>query len=284
MSGLVSLPIVVAGLGTGALYATSALALSVTYRVSRVLNLAQGSVALLAATVAARLEGWPTPLAILAALVVAGIAGLGLEVSTRASDPMARLTSVTGWLLVLSGVLGLGVFDDVIPRFALGEGTIPVGGVALGYDTALLIVLAVAVPIVLERWLATTSTGALVTAVADAPESSAALALDVVSVRRAVWLLSQVGVGLIGVLAAPTQGLEPITALVLLSGGLAAALIGGIDRLAGPVVVGFALGVVAAVLGGQVAPAFVDALLVSVVVGALALRSSVGGGLTEARV
>ena len=282
--GLVSLPIVVAGLGTGALYATSALALSVTYRVSRVLNLAQGSVALLAATVAARLDGWPTPLAILAALVAAGIAGLGLEVSTRGSDPMARLTSVTGWLLVLSGVLGLGIFDDTVPRFALGEGTIPVGGVALGYDTALLIVLAVAVPIALERWLATTSRGALVTAVADAPESSAALALDVVSVRRAVWLLSQVGVGLIGVLAAPTQGLEPITALVLLSGGLAAALIGGIDRLVGPVMVGFALGVVAAVLGGQVAPAFVDALLVSVVVGALALRSSVGGGLTEARV
>ena len=282
--GLVSLPIVVAGLGTGALYATSALALSVTYRVSRVLNLAQGSVALLAATVAARLDGWPTPLAILAALVAAGIAGLGLEVSTRGSDPMARLTSVTGWLLVLSGVLGLGIFDDTVPRFALGQGTISVGGVALGYDTALLIVLAVAVPIALERWLATTSRGALVTAVADAPESSAALALDVVSVRRAVWLLSQVGVGLIGVLAAPTQGLEPITALVLLSGGLAAALIGGIDRLVGPVMVGFALGVIAAVLGGQVAPAFVDALLVSVVVGALALRSSVGGGLTEARV
>jgi branched-chain amino acid transport system permease protein len=284
MSGLVSLPIVVAGLGTGALYATTALALSVTYRVSRVLNLAQGSVALLAATVAARLDGLPTLVAVLVALAVAGLAGLGLEISTRGADPMARLTSVTGWLLVLSGVLGLGVFDDVFPRFVLGQGTIPVGGVALGYDTALLIVLAVAVPAMLERWLATTSSGALVTAVADAPESSAALALDVVKVRRSVWVLSQVGVGLIGILAAPTQGLEPITALVLLSGGLAAALIGGIDKLAGPVIVGFALGVVAAVLGGQVAPAFVDALLVSVVVGALALRSSVGGGLTEARV
>jgi branched-subunit amino acid ABC-type transport system permease component len=280
----VSLPIVVAGLGTGALYATSALALSVTYRVARVLNLAQGSVALLAATTAARLDGLPHPIAIVIALAVAGAAGLGLEISTRSPDPLARLTAVTGWLLVLSGVLGFGLFADVVPLFALGRGTVRVGGVAIGYDTALLILLAVVIPVLLERWLATTHRGALVIAVADAPESAATLGLDVISVRRSVWFASQVVVGLVGVLAAPTQGLEPITALVLLSGGLAAGLIGGIDRLVGPVIVGFALGVAAAVLGGQVAPAFVDALLVSVVVVALAMRRTVGGALTEARV
>jgi len=280
----VSLPIVVAGLGTGALYATSALALSITYRVARVLNLAQGSVALLAATVAARLDGLPRPVSISVALAAAALAGLGLELSTRSADPLARLTAVTGWLLVLSGVLGFGVFIDAIPLYALGHGTVRIGGTAIGYDTALLIMLAIVVPVALERWLATTRRGALVTAVADAPESAAALGLDVLGVRRSVWVLSQVAVGLVGVLAAPTQGLEPITALVLLSGGLAAALIGGIDRLAGPVAVGFALGVAGAVLGGQVAPAFVDALIVSVVIVALAARRAVGGGLAEARV
>ena len=280
----VSLPIVIAGLGTGALYATSALALSVTYRVARVLNLAQGSVALLAAVVAARLDFLPAPIAIVLALAVAAIAGLGLELSTRSVDPLARLTAVTGWLLVLSGVLTFDAFRDLVPLYALGHGTVRVGGTALGYDTAVLIVLAVATPLVLGRWLASTRQGALVIAVADAPESAAALGLDVGGVRRLVWILTQAGVGLIGILAAPTQGLEPITALVLLSGGLAAALIGGIDRLAGPVVVGFSLGIVAAVLGGHVAPAFVDAVIVSVVVVALTLRRTVGGGLTEARV
>ena len=281
---IVSLPIVIAGLGTGALYATSALALSVTYRVARVLNLAQGSVALLAATVAARLGDAPRPVSIGAALAVAAIAGLGLELSTRSPDPLARLTAVTGWLLGLSGVLGFGAFSGLTPLYALGHGTVRVGGTAIGYDTALLIALAVVVPVTLERWLASTRKGALVIAVADAPESAAALGLDVIGIRRWVWLATQVGVGLVGILAAPTQGLEPITALVLLSGGLAAALIGGIDRLAGPVLVGFALGVAGAVLGGHVAPAFVDAVIVSVVVVALALRRTVGGGLTEARV
>jgi branched-chain amino acid transport system permease protein len=284
MSGLVSTPIVVAGLGTGGLYATSALALSLTYRASRVVNLAQGCVALLAATVAARLDGQPTIVAVTVAVAVAGAAGLGLERTTRSPDPLGRLTAVTGWLLLLSGVLGLGLFDDLVPRAVLGDGTVRIGGAALGYDTVALMVLAVVVPALLERWLTATRAGAVLTAVADAPDAARALAIDVAGTRRRVWLATQVAVGLIGVLAAPTQGLEPVTALVLLSGGLAAALIGGIDRLAGPVLVGFALGVLAAVLGGQVAPAFVDALLIAVVVVALSVRRSVSGGLREARV
>jgi len=281
---MVSVPIVIAGVGTGALYAVNALALTVSYRVSRVLNLAQGSVGLLAATVTARLHGLPTAVAAAVGIAVAALAGLGLERSTRSPDPLARLTSITGWLLLLSGVLGLGTFDDLSPRLPLGNGAVHVAGVALGYDTIVLVALAVAVPVLLERWLATAPSGAVVTAVADAPDASAALGLDVVRTRRLVWVVTQAAVGLVGVLAAPTQGLEPITALVLLAGGLAAALLGGIDRLAGPVAAAFGLGVLSAVLGGRVAPAFVDAALVMVVVIALALRREVGGAIAGARV
>jgi branched-chain amino acid transport system permease protein len=285
VSAWVSTEIVVAGLATGALYASSALTLSITYRASRVLNLAQGSVALMAASIVAKLDGLPVGLAVVIALAASVVMGLGLEATTRNPDPLARLTAVVGWLLALSGILATQTFHSVesSPRYPLGRGTLKLGGVALGYDQVALIVLAVALPIVLAWFLSSTPSGAKVMAVADAPESSRMIGLDVTTIRRVIWAATGGLVGVIGVLAAPTIGLQPTTALVLLAGGLAAALLGGVDSLIGPAVVGFALGQLKAVVGGHVSPALADAILISVVILALGLRRQAVGGPAEAR-
>lgn len=275
--------IVVAGLATGGLYATSALCLSTTYRVSRVLNLAQGATALLAACIVAALPGLPVLLAATVAIAAAAALGLAFEATTRETDPLARLTTVIGWLLLLAGVQAAW-FADTAPRFPLGTGTVRVAGVALGYDQLALVVLAVGVPAMLSRLLAAHSVGAQLLAVADAPESAATLGLDVTRIRRAVWLGTGALVGTIGVLAAPTIGLQAITALQLLAGGLAAALLGGIDRITGPAVVGFGLGLFTAVLGGHLAPALVDATLVAVVIVSLVVRQRAAGDPVGARV
>lgn len=276
--------LIVAGIATGGLYATSAFTLALTYRASRVLNLAQGAVALLAATAVAELSSVPVVLAALIAMAGCAVLGLVLEVSTRNPDPLARLTTVTGWLLALSALAGFEALADATPRFPLGTSTVSVAGVALGWDQVVLVVLAVALPVGLQQALRRTRAGALVIAVADAPESSHALAIDVVAISRVVWVGSMVLVGLVGILAAPTLGLEAVTSLKLLAGGLLAALVGGFDRLGRPVIAGFALGVLTALLGDQLAPAFVDALLVAGVIAALTVQRGALGAAREARV
>ena len=110
------------------------------------------------------------------------------------------------------------------------------------------------------------------------------LGLDILRVRRTIWVGGQALVAVIGILAAPTLGFDATVALELLSGGLAAALLGGLDRLTGPAVIGFALGILRASLGGHMSPALADGLLVTVVVLALSLRRQTVGGPMEARV
>jgi branched-subunit amino acid ABC-type transport system permease component len=277
-----SVAILVAGLGYGALFATSALSLSVTYRASRVLNLAQGAVALMAGCLFARFD-LPGPLAAVGAIGVAVGLGLVLEATTRNEDALARLTSVVGWLLALSGVVQV-ISKNLQPRYPLGHGTVRVLGVALGYDTLVLIALGIAAPIGLGWVLRNTAAGAQAVAVADAPEAAEMLGLDVLRTRRVIWVGSQAMVAMVGILAAPTLGFSPVVSLQLLAGGLAAALLGGLDRMSGPAVVGFALGLLRASLGGHMSPALADGLLVSIVVGALALRRASVGGPAEARV
>src|SRR5690606_18617763 len=63
--------VLVAGVVGGGQYARSAFCLCVTYRASKVLNLAQGAVWLAAATTFAMLDTWPTALAAAAAIAVA---------------------------------------------------------------------------------------------------------------------------------------------------------------------------------------------------------------------
>lgn len=275
--------VAVAGTIAGAQYALAALCISCTYRASRVLNLAQGGVALAAATLFAVLDTWPAAGAFAAAVVVSAALGAALERTTRVDDAPARLTVVIGWLLTLVGVLAL---RDGLqpPRVPLGRGTVGVLGIRVGYESVALVVLAVAVPALLWLVLERSRVGARVVAVADAPAAAEVLGVDTRRVRLGVWVTTQALVGVLGVLAATATGLDALTSLMLLAAGLAAALLGGVDRLVGPVVAGFSLGWASAWLGGEVAPSLRDALVLCVVVVALVARRTPVGGIATGRV
>lgn len=275
--------VVVGGAIAGAQFAVSALCISLTYRTSRVLNLAQGSVALAAATTFALLDEWPTALAAAAGVGVAVALGLALEATTRADEPLARLTAVAGWFLAIGSALTLRE-GLLLPRPVLGRGAVSVLDVRVAYGSVVLVVLAVIVPIGAWLVLGRTGLGARVVAVADAPSAARVLGLDVIGIRRVVWTATQGLVGVVGILAAPTTGLDPLTSFMLLAGGLAAALVGGLDRLAAPVVAGFGLGFLTAWLGGRVTPSLRDALVLVIVTGVLMLRRSTVGDVVAGRV
>jgi len=279
----VSRIVLVGGAIAGAQYAVSALCISLTYRASRVLNLAQGSVALAAATTFALLDDWPTLPAALAGVAVSVALGAALEATTRSEEPLARLTAVAGWFLAIGSVLSLRE-GLLLPRPVLGQGTVDVLDVRIGYASIVLVIVALVVPVLAWAALEHTSMGAKVVAVADAPASARVLGIDVIAVRRVVWLITQGLVGVVGILAATTTGLDPLTSFILLAGGLAAALVGGLERVAGPVAAGFGLGFLTSWLGGRVTPSLRDALVLVIVTCVLMLRRSTVGEAIAGRV
>jgi branched-subunit amino acid ABC-type transport system permease component len=275
--------VLVGGAIAGAQYAVSALCISLTYRTSRVLNLAQGSVALAAATTFALLDEWPTALAAVAGVGLAVALGLAIEMTTRAEEPLARLTAVAGWFLAIGSALTLRE-GLLLPRPILGRGSVEVLDVRIAYSSVVVVAIALTVPVLAWLVLARTGIGALIVAVADAPGAATVLGLDVIAVRRIVWSATQGLVGIVGILAAPTTGLDPVTSFMLLAGGLAAALVCGLERLAGPVTAGFGLGFLTAWLGGKVTPSLRDALVLVIVTGVLMVRRSTVGDVVAGRV
>jgi branched-chain amino acid transport system permease protein len=275
--------VLVGGAIAGAQYAVAALCISLTYRAGRVLNLAQGAIALAAATVFAMLDTWPVLPAALVAVGLAVALGGAIEMTTRSADPLPRLTAVAGWFLAIGSVLG---FRDkqLLARAVLHRGSVDVGGIRVSYESVALVALAVVVPVVAWLVLERTSAGARVVAVADAPESAVVLGLPVIAVRRTVWLATQALVGVLGILAGTSTGLDPVTSFMLLAGGLAAALIGGLERLAGPVCAGFGLGLFTSWLGGRVTPSLRDALVLAVVTVVLIARRTAVGEAMAGRV
>jgi branched-subunit amino acid ABC-type transport system permease component len=98
------------GLANGSIYALVAMGVVITYRISRVVNLAQGAIGVLATfvfhyTLMGTL-GLPVALASLLALVVGGLLGMSVERfairPVRARGSLATLTATTGVLLLFS--------------------------------------------------------------------------------------------------------------------------------------------------------------------------------------
>ena len=74
--------LILSGLALGCVYSLVALGYHITFMTSRTLNFAQGSAMMLGAVTALILVvdfGWPTPLAMMAAILLLGIFGLALE-------------------------------------------------------------------------------------------------------------------------------------------------------------------------------------------------------------
>ena len=85
-----ALQIIIGGLVQGSVFAVIALGLSLIYRVTGIINLAQGAFCILGALLAFSLEdafGWPAPVALTAAVVLAAVPALA-RTSLRSRPPV----------------------------------------------------------------------------------------------------------------------------------------------------------------------------------------------------
>jgi branched-chain amino acid transport system permease protein len=265
------------GLSRGAIYAAFALALVLIWRAARIVNFAQGAMAI--ATVYAGYSVSTATGSYWLGFAVAIIGGLVLGAAVERvvmrfvdhSSPLNGVVVALGLVLIIQGVLGMIYGDDYQPAAApFSRDAFEVGGVALLSRYDLFVFAAVGTVVVLLTLLFRgTSTGLRMRAAAFAPDVSRLLGVPVGGMLTLGWALAAGTGSLAGMLVIPTElGLHPNAMDLLFISAFTAAVVGGLDSPIGAVVGGLAVGLllsyVSGYLGATVAPMAVLILLVVV--------------------
>jgi branched-chain amino acid transport system permease protein len=261
--------IVIGGLVQGSIFAVIALGLSLVYRVTGIINLAQGGFCILGALLFHSLGtelGWPIPLAFLAAAT--GTAAFGLALGAASFVPALALLSNSSMLMLTAGLLtfieGLalvvwGSQPYAVPPFS-GEQPIVLLGVRIPSQGPWIV--GVSALIILAAWylLARTAMGKALTACAENPMAARLMGVDVARLTLLSFGLAALIGGLGGIVAAPIISLQFDTGRFFTNAGFIAVAIGGMSSLAGAVAGGLFLGIAEQLAAGYVSSLFSNAL------------------------
>ena len=255
------------GLSRGAVYAAFALALVLIWRATRVVNFAQGAMAVAAAYVGFSVTSasgsyW---LGFLAA-IASGIA-IGAFVERFVMRPVEQAPPLNpvivslGVVLVTQAALGMIYGNDYKPmatpfsRSAITAGDIPVLSAYDLFVYGAVLVLMVVLGLLFTR----TAVGLRMRAAAFAPVVSRLAGVRVGRMLTLGWALAAAAGALAALLVIPTElGLHPTAMDLVFVSAFTAAVVGGLDSPVGAVVgglaVGLALSYVSGYIGSDVTP------------------------------
>ncbi|HEX2651196.1 MAG TPA: branched-chain amino acid ABC transporter permease [Burkholderiales bacterium] len=248
---------VLAGLATGGIYASLALALVMIYQATHLVNFAQGELAMFATYMAWDLinRGMPYWAAFFITIVLAFVLGVLIEriiVRPVENAPVLAvvvvfiallviLNSVTGWIYTYT----IKTFPSPFPsEIGVGVYMSPHEVGAIGVT---LIVLTL-----LYAFFRFTPLGLAMRAAAQNPDSARLVGIRVGWMLALGWGLAAAIGSVAGMMVAPIVYLDPNMMGGILLYAFAAALVGGVDNPAGAVFGGFLVGVLENVLGAFV--------------------------------
>jgi branched-chain amino acid transport system permease protein len=249
---------VLAGLATGGIYASLALALVMIYQATHLVNFAQGEMAMFCTYIAwslinAGLGYWPAFLLTVAFGFVLGVVIERLVIRpVRQGDVLSVVVVFIGLLVILNSTAGwiysytIKPFPSPFPeKWAVGHGLMSpheVGSIAIT-----LVVLAL-----LYGFFRFTPLGLAMRAAAQNPESSRLVGIRVGWMLALGWGLASAIGSIAGMMIAPVVYLDPNMMGGILLYAFAGALLGGIASPGGAVVGGFLMGVLENLLGAFV--------------------------------
>jgi branched-chain amino acid transport system permease protein len=248
---------ILAGLATGGIYASLALALVMIYQATHLVNFAQGEMAMFSTYIAWSLinAGVPYWLAFLLTVGISFVLGVVIErviirpvenapvlgVVTVFIALLVILNSVTGWIYTYT----IKSFPSPFPEsMALGRFMSPHELGAIGVTLLVLAALYV--------FFRFTPLGLAMRAAAQNPVSSRLVGIRVGWMLALGWGLAAAVGAVAGMMVAPIVYLDPNMMGGILLYAFAAALVGGIDSPGGAVIGGFVVGILENVLGAFV--------------------------------
>jgi ABC-type branched-subunit amino acid transport system ATPase component/branched-subunit amino acid ABC-type transport system permease component len=239
------------GIGIGAVYGLTAQGLVLVFLSSRVLNFAQGAIALIAAYTyfESSRAGVPLWAAAVIALVVSAGAGALIELlimrPMRNSSTVARLVATIAVLTVIQSTAAL-VYGDTT-QFVLGLlPTTPIqltDTLVIGADRAIVLAIGIAVTIALTILMRRTRLGLATVGTAENATAVEVLGWSARSISLINWSVGALLAGLAGVLIAPMNGISVTGMGQIVYCALAAALIGGFRSFGWAMAGGLVLGI-----------------------------------------
>jgi branched-chain amino acid transport system permease protein len=246
---------VVAGLATGGIYASVALALVMIYQSTHHINFAQGELAMFATYLSWSMieAGVPYWISFFATIILAFILGVLIErIIVRPVERGPVLTVVVvfiGLLVILNSMAGW-IFSYTIKSFPSPFPKEPPFGLhfvsshELGAVGVTLVVLTL-----LFAFFRYTPLGLAMRAAAQNPDSSRLVGIRVGWMLALGWGLAAAIGSTAGMMVAPIVFLDPNMMSGILLYAFAAALVGGIDSPGGAVLGGFMVGVLENIVG-----------------------------------
>jgi branched-chain amino acid transport system permease protein len=242
---------VVAGLGSGAIYAALALALVLIHRATGVINFAQGEMAMFTTYIAWTLtanHGWSYWPAFVATLAFAFVLGVGVERVVIAPVSDASVLTIVimtiGLVLTFNGLASL-IWSAEIRSFPspFPNETWQIGGVSISQQDVGTFAVVLVLVALLWAFFQFTKIGLALRASALNPDASRLVGVRVGWMLAIGWGLAAMLGAVAGMLAAPTVLLDPNMMQAILIYAFAAAVLGGIDSPLGAVAGGLLLGV-----------------------------------------
>ena len=248
----------VAGIATGGIYASLALALVMIYQATHHVNFAQGEMATFSTYIALTMiqSGLPYWAAFALAVVVSFAIGVAIErLLMRPVQHAPVLTHVgvfIGLLLIVGNLTGwvFGYTTKVFPSPFESEGLL-LGGLVSGHELGSTAV-TLAVLALVYLFFRHTTLGLAMRAAAYNPASSRLVGIRVGWMLALGWGLAAALGAVAGMMVSPVVFLDPTMMAGILLYAFAGALLGGIDNPMGAVVGGFAVGVLENLAGAYV--------------------------------
>jgi branched-chain amino acid transport system permease protein len=270
-----------AGLATGGIYASLALALVMIYQATHLVNFAQGELAMFCTYLAWSLinAGFPYWAAFFITVPAAFILGVLIErIIVRPVEDAPVLTVVVVFialLVILNSVTGW-IFSYTIKTFPSPFPAEPLfGNKYMSSHEIGAIGVTLVVLLLLYVFFRFTPLGLAMRAAAQNPVSSRLVGIRVGWMLALGWGLAAAIGAIAGMMVAPIVFLDPNMMGGILLYAFAAALIGGIDNPGGAVVGGFIVGVLENVLGAFVIGNELKlAVALALIIGVLVIKPS----------
>ena len=269
------------GISFGMIYAVIALSLVLIWRGTRVLNYAQGGMAMFTAYIAIEViyhthNYWAGFFVALAAGIVLGTAcELTVIRPTLGRPPLNAVIVTIGLLTLLEGLAGIffgGQYRSFPAAFSitgLKAGHTPLG--VSRYDV-FVVAAVLATTLALAAAFKYTSAGLRIRAAAFNATIARLSGIRVARVLTVGWALAGLLGALAGVLVSPSTFLYPNSMDTIFVYGFTAAVIGGLDSPAGAMVGGLLLGVALSYVGGYLGSDLTALFALGILVAVLMIR------------
>jgi len=254
MGGIIatSVDIALNSLVLGGVFLIVAIGLNIIYGLSRIMNLAHGSLYALGAYAGFTLVslGLNFFLALLIAPALVAIVGLIIErtiiAPVRGRSLVYTLILTYGLMFLLDGLVRY--FWGNEPRFialpAFMKQTLPIAGTHYPvFRLATLVIIAAAMA-GLMLLMAKTKIGIILRAASHIPEMVSCLGVNITFVHIGAFMLGCILAGIAGVIAGPLYTIDPIMGHEMLLSSFIVIVIGGLGSLRGAVIAAFLIGVV----------------------------------------